>query len=429
MSVDVVHLGDAARVLPDVVPTGSVDLVYIDPPFFTQAEQRGRERISGREHSFDDIWTGLTGYLHWMKDLISVAGNALRDTGSILLHCDWRASHHVRLILDEEFGPENFRNEIVWSYRKWTNSRSSLQRTHQTIFYYAKSSSHTTHVPMVEYSPTTNLDQIWQSRKRNQNNVAVYAEDDSGLRSSGAKRGVPMGDVWEIPFLNPKARERTGYPTQKPILLLERLIELTTDEGQVVLDPCCGSGTTLVAAKLLGRHWIGIDDNPEAVQLTQSRLANPIRTDSRVMALGRDSYRAVKEDERIPLALQLLQAHPVHRSRHIDGYLSPEGLRSLGLPIQWSVMIKTAPEPSAQLFKEPTFASLVDDVKRVATKKKCDLALILVSNEEACPDVQDQLLKVVPIPNSPNDIETIQKHLQLSDVQSPASPDVESQIL
>lgn len=109
----------------------------------------------------------------------------------------------------------------------------------------------------VEYSPSTNVDQILQQRTRDASGKSVYRKDINGtILSNGAKRGVPLGDVWDIPYLNPKARERVGYPTQKPILLLERIIQLSTQVGDVVLDPCCGSGTTLVAAKLLQRELL-----------------------------------------------------------------------------------------------------------------------------------------------------------------------------
>lgn len=105
------------------------------------------------------------------------------------------------------------------------------------------------------------------------------------------KRGVPLSDVWEIPFLNPKAKERVGYPTQKPIELLERIIKISTDEGDTILDPFCGSGTTLVAAKLTDRKGIGIDINPEAVKISKQRLQNPFKTESKVLQVGADAYK------------------------------------------------------------------------------------------------------------------------------------------
>lgn len=172
----------------------------------------------------------------------------------------------------------------------------------------------------VEYSPATNVDQILQRRKRDAFNKAVYDRDDDGNTvPSGSKSGVPLGDVWDIPFLNPKAKERTGYPTQKPLLLLERIIELSTNTGDVVLDPFCGSGTTLVAANLLGRRAVGIDISPDAAALTRSRLREPIRSDSLLLANGRESYRNANA-EALAL-LEGLDVVPVQRNSGIDAIL------------------------------------------------------------------------------------------------------------
>jgi site-specific DNA-methyltransferase (adenine-specific) len=140
--------------------------------------------------------------------------------------------------------------------------------------------------------------------------------------ANGNKRGVPLGDVWDIPFLNPKAKERTGYPTQKPLLLLERIITLTTNEGDCVLDPFCGSGTTLVAAKFLRRAAIGIDVSEDAVALTNRRLKEPIRSNSRLLEVGREAYRNANE---VVLAmLQGLEYVPVQRNNGIDAILREE---------------------------------------------------------------------------------------------------------
>ena len=150
--------------------------------------------------------------------------------------------------------------------------------------------------------------------------MSKYATDEGGnVIYGGDKKGVPLSDVWEIPFLNPKARERTGYPTQKPIILLERIIEICTDAGDLVLDPFCGSGTTLVAAKLLGRYSIGIDVSEEAVGLAERRLFTLIKTESAILNKGRDSYANANKDALSLLAgLDLI---PVQRNTGIDAFL------------------------------------------------------------------------------------------------------------
>jgi site-specific DNA-methyltransferase (adenine-specific) len=173
------------------------------------------------------------------------------------------------------------------------------------------------------YSESTNVDQILQKRVRDDRGKTIYARDNAGQPiSNGAKRGVPLGDVWEIPYLNPKAKERVGYPTQKPVLLMEKIVELTTDPNDLVVDPFCGSGTTVVAAQLLGRRAIGIDTSQDAIELTRQRLANPIRTSSRLLERGRESY--VRTDLDQLECLRGLDYHPVQRNKGIDAVLAEE---------------------------------------------------------------------------------------------------------
>jgi site-specific DNA-methyltransferase (adenine-specific) len=148
----------------------------------------------------------------------------------------------------------------------------------------------------------------------------VYERDENGsVVLSGEKKGVPLSDVWNIPFLNPKAKERVGYPTQKPILLLERIIEIATDEGDCVLDPFCGSGTTLVAALLSRRQYLGIDISVEAVHLAERRLQEPIKSESDWLTLGAEQYLEKSNYERT--ILKALDAIAVERNNGIDGFL------------------------------------------------------------------------------------------------------------
>jgi site-specific DNA-methyltransferase (adenine-specific) len=192
--------------------------------------------------------------------------------------------------------------------------------SHQNIYFYSHSKKFKFNTIYTAYSETTNIDQILQNRTRDAHNKTIYEIDENGSFKHGKeKRGVPLNDVWDIPYLNPKAKERVGYPTQKPLLLLERIIELATDEGDIVLDPFCGSGTTCVASKLLGRNYIGIDTSKEAVELTESRLVNPIKTESDLLKKGREAYNNADEE-----ALELLRDiafNPVHRNKGIDAIL------------------------------------------------------------------------------------------------------------
>ena len=314
-----VLLGDCREIMKSI-PSASVDLVYLDPPFFTQKTHSLAARDNMAEFTFEDHWASLAEYLVFMRDVLSECHKVLKPTGSIFLHCDKTASHHLRLLLDNVFGCEFFQSEIIWTYKRWSNAKKGLLNSHQTIYFYSKTSDFKFNILFTDYSPTTNVDQILQARVRNEAGKAAYRRDENGhVVFAGEKRGVPLADVWNIPFLNPKARERVGYPTQKPILLLERILEIATESGDCVLDPFCGSGTTLVAARLLGRNFIGIDLSPDAVELSQKRLQEPVKSFSQVFAVGEESFLDKTDYERG--LLKALDAIPVERNQGIDGLL------------------------------------------------------------------------------------------------------------
>jgi len=316
------YVGDCLDLLLDMPPE-SVDLIYVDPPFFTQKVHRSTTRDGSRAFSFRDIWDNDSSYADFIYQRLAGMRDVLRGSGSIFFHCDKSASHIVRLMLDSIFSPENFRSEIVWHFKRWSNSKKGLLPAHQTIFFYSKTEDFKFNISYQEYSPSTNIDQIMQKRVRDERNKSVYARtDDGAVIGNGSKKGVPLSDVWEIPFLNPKAKERIGYPTQKPVLLLNRIIEIATDEGDVVLDPFCGSGTTLVAAQLLKRNSIGIDISSEAIDLTKCRLQTPVVTSSALLEKGATSYRQC--DAEASKHLIGISYLPVHRNKGIDGLLKQE---------------------------------------------------------------------------------------------------------
>lgn len=304
----------------ELVEKKSIDLIYLDPPFFTDKKHILTNRERTKEFSFDDIWGSDKEYASFLKQRIALMYDCLKETGSIFVHCDKSGEHIIRAILDQVFGEKNFQSEIIWSYKRWSNSRKGLLPSHQNIYFYSKSKDFKFNTLYTPYSETTNIDQILQRRTRDQNNKSIYDVDDKGeVKLGDKKKGVPLNDVWEIPYLNPKAKERVGYPTQKPLLLLERIIELTTKEGDIVLDPFCGSGTTCVASKLLNRNYIGIDKSKEAVDLSLSRIKNPVKTESNLLKNGRDSYINVNKT-----ALGLLSGiefNPVQRNKGIDAIL------------------------------------------------------------------------------------------------------------
>ena len=314
-----VLLGDCLDVMGQM-EAESVHLVYLDPPFFTQKSHKLLTRDRQREFSFDDLWASHTEYAHFLFERLQAIKRLLHPAGAIFFHCDRNASHIVRILLDEVLGAENFRSEIIWHYRRWSNAQKNLLPAHQTIYYYTRSGDYTFHPQFGDYSASTNVDQIWQRRRRDENGKSVYERDAKGEAvPNGAKKGVPLGDVWDIPYLNPKAAERTGYPTQKPVLLLEQIIKIASNENDLILDPFCGSGTTLVAAALLKRRAIGIDVSEDAVVLARQRLENPSKSESVLLQVGRAAYENANE-EALAL-LQGLDVVPVQRNRGIDAFV------------------------------------------------------------------------------------------------------------
>ncbi|GAB6171156.1 site-specific DNA-methyltransferase [Paradesulfitobacterium aromaticivorans] len=298
----------------------SVDLIYLDPPFFTQKTQSLTSRDISEAYEFNDTWDSISDYINYLKPRIQECKRVLKNTGSLFLHCDKYASHHLRILLDDVFRPDNFRSEIIWAYRRWSNSKKGLLNGHQTIYFYSKSEDFKFNTIYTEYSPTTNVDQILQERVRNEHGKSTYKRDNLGNVVLGKeKKGVPLSDVWSIPYLNPKAKERCGYPTQKPVLLLEQILRIASDEGDTVLDPFCGSGTTLVAASLLNRNYIGIDISEPAIQLCEKRLEIPTKTTSFLLEKGEEQYISKTEFELS--ILTSIDAVPVQRNSGIDGFL------------------------------------------------------------------------------------------------------------
>jgi DNA modification methylase len=226
---------EAARSLE----AGSVDLVYADPPFNTGSAKRARAG------GFADRWEDIGSYLGWLRERIEATAGLLKPTGSILLHVDWRTCHHARLMLDEILGADRFVNHLVWSYGLGGSSPRRFARKHDDILFYCVDTS------LYYFDPPRT--------------------PATSRRMAGRMKKVT--DVLDVPAINNMASERTGWPTQKPLALLEMLIGACCPGGGVALDPCCGSGTTLVAARRLGREAIGVDASDAAIALTERRLA------------------------------------------------------------------------------------------------------------------------------------------------------------
>ena len=200
---------------------------------------------------------GMSAYLCWLAIRLLEMQRVLRDDGSLYLHIDSAAHAPVKLALDAIFGVENCRNEIVWYYKTGGVATRWFSRKHDTILFYSKSS---------EYTFNPQREKSYLSHKYGFNNIRV--EEDAG----GYYREVAMRDVWEIPALRGNQPEAVGFPTQKPLALYERIIRASSNAGDFVLDPFCGSGTTAVAAERLGRQWLAMDIWDGAFEMLCMRL-------------------------------------------------------------------------------------------------------------------------------------------------------------
>ena len=348
------------------IESHQVDLIYFDPPFFTQKKHILTNRDNSKTFEFDDKYDSLNDYLKLIEETLIESFRLLKNTGSVFLHCDKTASHNIRVLLDKIFGRENFQSEIIWSYKRWSNSKKGLLNSHQVIFFYSKTVDFKFKTLYTDYASTTNLDQILQDRQRNENGKSVYKRDENGNIVLGKeKKGVPLSDVWEIPYLNPKAKERAGYPTQKPVLLLNQILNIATDEGDLVLDPFCGSGTTCVSAKLLKRNFIGIDKSIDAVNLANIRLEEMIITESNLLNKGSEDYLEKTEKELAILAN--INAFPVQRNIGIDGFLKDH---SEGKPVP--VKIQSNYE---------TIEDAIEKIERASIGKDYPLKIVIQTRE------------------------------------------------
>jgi DNA modification methylase len=247
-----------------------VDLIYLDPPFFSN---RNYEVIWGDEaekRSFIDRWSGgIDQYIAWLYERVEQMHRVLKPTGSLYLHCDWHADAYIRvLILDKIFGAGNFRNEIAWCYYGPSNTKRYFPRKHDAVFYYVKD---------IKEAYVFNEDEVRIGYKKSNfatGKTALSGRKDDEYLKELDNRGKIIEDWWmEFPSGGHiSSKERIGYPTQKPEALMERIIKASSNKGDLVLDPFMGGGTTMAVADKLGRKWIGIDQSPMAVKVTEFRI-------------------------------------------------------------------------------------------------------------------------------------------------------------
>ena len=274
--------GDNALTLATLAPSlsGTVTLAYLDPPFLTGRRHdrvtRSREPSSGKwlrtsSPAFDDSSTDLAGYLSTLQKRLLCVRELLAPAGCVVVHVDPRTSHYIKVMCDELFGEDAFVSEIIWRYRRWPSKTPNFQRVHDVLLRYVKNPKVGPRFVQLFEPLAASTAAVWGWGKQR----AVVDGAGRRTRSSTTAEpspGVPLGDVWEIGIIAPVAKERTGYPTQKPEALLERLIASCTRTGDLVLDPYAGSATTLAVAARLGRRAIGIDESAVAIQVGEARL-------------------------------------------------------------------------------------------------------------------------------------------------------------
>ena len=338
--------GDNIQVMSHLLKEyrGKVDLVYIDPPFDSKADYKKKIKLRGKaisndtslleEKQYTDMWSN-DEYLQFMYERLILIRELLSETGSIYLHCDWHKNHYLRAILDEVFGINNFRNEIIWSYFGFKRSTTrKFPQKHDTLFSYVKSEDYPWNVQFRPHSKE------YIARFKTDKNGRKY-RDDVNPTGGGTRiiyldeiEGDIIDSVWDdIPPVNPVAKERENYPTQKPEALLERIIKASSNPGDLVFDCFMGSGTTMAVAQKLGRRFIGADINLGAIQTTTKRLLKILEENEKddlseeeaLQACGFEVYNVNNYDvfrnpaQAKELLIEALEIDPLDRNSYFDG--------------------------------------------------------------------------------------------------------------
>ena len=345
------YRGDCLDILEDYIEPNSIDLIYLDPPFNSKSTYnlpfKNKDRSYKPVDAFVDTWTwtadddihlaemeksfkpdlqllaqivrfaradergrksSSASYLLNMGLRLWMMRRVLKPTGSIYLHCDPTASHYLKLIMDTVFGKNNFRNEIIWGYRTGGVSKRWFGRKHDILLFFTKSDSYPFN--------------LQKERSYNRGgkpyrfrNVTEYQDEEGRWYTMATMR-----DIWEINAIGRTSRERLGYPTQKPLALLERVVKASSPENGIVLDPFCGCGTTVHAAEQLGRQWIGIDISRFSTELMRERILHnfPQVQDSDIRTLGLP--------ESIADAKSLARENPFEFEKWVCGRIGANGM-------------------------------------------------------------------------------------------------------
>ncbi|MHB8279340.1 MAG: DNA methyltransferase [Candidatus Humimicrobiaceae bacterium] len=266
-------------------PDKYIDLIYLDPPFFSNKHYEVIFNDGEEIRSFEDRWQGgINHYIEWMKERVFELHRVLKDTGSFYLHCDWHASHYLKVMCDDIFGVNNFLNELVWAYRERETSKRFYNRKHDVILFYVKNNKSNyifnydlirekySEVSIQKFKYTDENEKNYRLRYKDGRSDPIQESEDTYRQYLNDESGPLPRDWFVLPFINQASLERFGYPTQKPEALLERIVKASSNKEDLILDPFCGCGTTIAVAQRLNRKWIGIDVSPAACKLMKNRV-------------------------------------------------------------------------------------------------------------------------------------------------------------
>lgn len=319
--INKIFWGDNLQVMSHMLKDyrGKIDLIYIDPPFDSKEDYKKTIRIKGKKYETDtstfeekqygDIWTN-DEYLQFMYERLILLKELLSDTGSIYLHCDWHKTHFLRMIMDDVFGTNNFKNEIIWHYRTGNLTYQHFQRKHDSILFYAKNNEKAYFNQQVikEYYA-----QIYGPDMK----LSMKGPNDFNDKFGDYKISQ-MDDVWNISSVFTLSDEHNGYPTQKPESLLERIIRSSSKPGDIVFDCFMGSGTTQAVALKLGRRFIGADINLGAIQTSSKRLVDIIKNINywtQKVEKTRDIYSENLSNEEISARMKLKKCYEIYSEK------------------------------------------------------------------------------------------------------------------
>jgi len=427
--------GDNKLVMSSLIKqgwAGKINLIYIDPPFFTGADftirtKLGNERIEKEpsiieERAYKDTWSGgIASYLRYMYERLVLMRELLAENASIYVHLDWHVGHYVKVMMDEIFGAENFRNEVIWCYDKWIAPSKDFQKNHDIILRYTKTKNYIFNIIReidekraitLDRGYTTNLldngerQLIVYRGSENKENIKRLIKSDKFIRVLYREpEGNPLKDYWNINIIHPKAIERLGFDTQKPEALLKRIMLASSNPGDIVADFFCGSGTTLAVAEKLGRRWLGCDLSKFAIQVTRKRLLDIHNSKDLLDEKGKDKYEKLtrpfelwnignyetvywqeKQDEYLAFMLKLYQSQPLTGFRYLHGRKADRAVHigPLNAPVTMEEIEKVVIECRANNFNKADvlgweWSYEVNELaKELAKKNGVDLRLVQI---------------------------------------------------